>query len=61
MRLPRHAFEEALSARLDPTAIDDAELPAIDFNSDLHASAEYRAHLVRVLAQRATARLIAAP
>ena len=51
------AFEEALSARFDPAALDDAELPAIDFNSDLHASAEYRAHLVRVMAQRATARL----
>ena len=54
------AFEAALSARLDPAALDDAELPAIDFNSDLHASAEYRAHLVRVMAQRATARLLAA-
>ena len=56
-----HAFEAALSARLDPAALDDAELPAIDFNNDLHASAEYRAHLVRVMAQRATARLAAAP
>ncbi|MYF50522.1 MAG: xanthine dehydrogenase family protein subunit M [Gammaproteobacteria bacterium] len=53
-------FEAALSARLDPAALDDAELPAIDFNSDLHASAEYRAHLVRVMAQRATARLVEA-
>ncbi len=51
------AFEAALSARFDPAALDDAELPAIDFNSDLHASAEYRVHLVRVMAQRATARL----
>ena len=51
------AFEAALSARLDPAALEDAELPAIDFNGDLHASAEYRAHLVRVMAQRATARL----
>jgi len=54
------AFEAALSASLDPAALDDAELPAIDFNSDLHASAEYRAHLVRVMAQRATARLVEA-
>ncbi|MYH16924.1 MAG: xanthine dehydrogenase family protein subunit M [Gammaproteobacteria bacterium] len=54
------AFEAALSARVDPAALDDAELPAIDFNSDLHASAEYRAHLVRVMAQRATARLVEA-
>ena len=54
------AFEEALSASLDPAALEGAELPAIDFNSDLHASAEYRAHLVRVMAQRATARLVEA-
>ena len=54
------AFEEVLRANLDPAALEDAELPAIDFNSDLHASAEYRAHLVRVMAQRATARLVEA-
>ena len=54
------AFEAALSTSLDPAALDDAELPAIDFNSDLHASAEYRAHLVRVMAQRAAARLVVA-
>ena len=54
------AFEAALSTSLDPAALDDAEIPAIDFNSDLHASAEYRAHLVRVMAQRATARLVEA-
>ena len=54
------AFEAALSARLDPAALEDAELPAIDFNRDLHASAEYRAHLVRVMAQRAAARLVEA-
>ena len=53
------AFEAALSANLDPAALESAELPAIDYNSDLHASAEYRAHLVRVMAQRATARLAA--
>ena len=60
------AFEEALSAALlsaglDPAALESAHLPAIDFNSDLHASADYRAHLVRVMAQRATARLAQAP
>ena len=55
-----HPFEEALSGGLDPAALDDAAppVPAIDFNSDMHASAEYRAHLVRVMAQRATARLV---
>jgi carbon-monoxide dehydrogenase medium subunit len=36
------------------------EVPDAGFNSDLHASAEYRAHLVRVMAARAVADLIAA-
>ena len=48
------AMEAALSGGLDP----DAALPALspdDLNSDIHASAEYRAHLVGVMAQRAMA------
>jgi carbon-monoxide dehydrogenase medium subunit len=30
-------------------------VPADDLQSDLHASAQYRAHLIHVLAQRAVA------
>ena len=48
------AMEAALSSGLDP----DATLPALSpegLNSDIHASAEYRAHLVGVMAQRAMA------
>ena len=48
------AMEDALSGGLDP----DAALPALSpdgLNSDIHASAEYRAHLVGVMAQRAMA------
>jgi carbon-monoxide dehydrogenase medium subunit len=42
-----------LSARFDAAAIDTVELSADDMNADMHASAEYRAHCVRVMAKRA--------
>ena len=48
------AMEAAVSGGLDP----EATLPALSdegLNSDIHASAEYRAHLVGVMAQRAMA------
>ncbi len=47
------AMEEALARRLDPGAMDDAVLDFSRFNSDMHASAEYRGALVRVMARRA--------
>ncbi|MBX3706269.1 MAG: xanthine dehydrogenase family protein subunit M [Pseudomonadales bacterium] len=52
------ALEEALRRRLDPASIDGVEVPDAGFNSDLHASAEYRAQLVRVMARRAVADLL---
>ncbi|MDE2486513.1 MAG: xanthine dehydrogenase family protein subunit M [Alphaproteobacteria bacterium] len=54
-RLP--ALEEALARRADPTAADGLKVDSSRFNSDLHASAEYRAHLVKVMARRAIAAL----
>ena len=50
-------LEAALADGLSVTALDGVTVPSGDFNSDLHASAAYRAHLVVVMARRAVARL----
>jgi carbon-monoxide dehydrogenase medium subunit len=50
-------YEAALQASLVPEALDAIEVTAGDFNNDLHASAEYRANLVKVMAKRAVAAL----
>jgi carbon-monoxide dehydrogenase medium subunit len=47
------AMEAALTARFAPDAIAGIAVPGDDLNSDIHASAEYRAHLVGVMAVRA--------
>jgi len=47
------AAEAALGARFDPAALADLAVDHSRFNSDHHASAEYRAALVRVMARRA--------
>jgi aerobic carbon-monoxide dehydrogenase medium subunit len=49
------AMETALAANFSPDAIKDIQIPQDDLNSDIHASAEYRAHLVTVMARRAVA------
>jgi len=53
------ALEEVLNRDLSVDAINGVEVPDAGFNSDLHASAEYRAHLVKVMARRAVGDLLA--
>jgi carbon-monoxide dehydrogenase medium subunit len=48
-------METALASNWDPSAIADIRIPADELNADLHASAEYRAHLTTVMAKRAVA------
>lgn len=48
-------MERALSANFAPAAIGTIRVASESLNSDLHASAEYRAHLIDVLARRAVA------
>jgi aerobic carbon-monoxide dehydrogenase medium subunit len=55
------SIEQALVARLDPAAVDGAALDASRFNTDMHASAEFRGNLVRVMARRAVADLVSQP
>lgn len=48
-------MEQALTASFAPEAIADITVPDDDLNADIHASAEYRAHLIGVMAKRAIA------
>jgi carbon-monoxide dehydrogenase medium subunit len=49
------AMEAALNANFSPAALDGISVPASGLNTDIHADAEYRAHLIGVMARRAVA------
>jgi len=49
------AMEKALGAKFAPDSVANITIPADGLNSDIHGSAEYRAHLVGVMAKRAVA------
>ena len=53
------SFEEALSDNLSADTLDGIEVDSSQFNDDLHASAAYRGNLVKVMAKRAVAALLA--
>ena len=48
-------LEAALAKKFDASALDGVKVPASSMMSDIHASADYRAHLVTVMAKRAVA------
>jgi len=55
----RHAgLEDALNKSFTPEAAAGVKIDSSDLNSDLHASAAYRANLISVLAQRAVAKAL---
>lgn len=47
------AIEQALSANFSPDAVTGTSAAASSLNGDMHASSEYRAHLIGVMAKRA--------
>jgi carbon-monoxide dehydrogenase medium subunit len=49
------ALEAALDRAFAPASCDGITIPADGLNSDIHASADYRAHLIPVLTKRAVA------
>jgi carbon-monoxide dehydrogenase medium subunit len=51
------AMEAALAASFSPAALDGIAIAADDLNGDMHATPEYRAHLVGVMARRAVAQI----
>jgi len=49
------AFEESLKKRFSPKVLEGLTVPADGMATDIHGSAEYRAHLIGVMARRAVA------
>ena len=47
------AMEKALAAKFAPESVANIAVPEKGLNSDLHAKADYRAHLITVMAKRA--------
>jgi len=56
----RHAgLEAALSQCFAPESVANVAIDASELNADLHASADYRAHLIKVQTQRAVQQALA--
>jgi aerobic carbon-monoxide dehydrogenase medium subunit len=54
MRVP--SIEAALQANWSPSALDSVRISADGLMSDIHGSSDYRANLIKVMAQRAVAK-----
>ena len=48
-------MEQALAGDFAPETVERMDVSADGLNEDLHASADYRAHLITVMAKRAVA------
>ena len=46
-------LEDALTRNFSPSVIDNVTISSKGFNADIHASAEYRAHIIKVMAKKA--------
>ena len=46
-------LESALSSNFSTSAIDSVNISNKGLNTDIHASAEYRAHIIKVMAKKA--------
>jgi len=46
-------IEKALTDNFSESSIDNINISSNGFNSDIHASAEYRAHIIKVMAKKA--------
>ena len=46
-------LESAISNNFSPSAVDNVNVSSKNLNSDIHASAEYRAHIIKVMAKKA--------
>ncbi|MFL6581334.1 MAG: FAD binding domain-containing protein [Burkholderiales bacterium] len=51
-------LEKALGKSFSPDVVNGIKVPATNLNSDIHASAEYRAHLITVMARRAVSQIV---
>ena len=48
-----------MTAKFHPKGLDGLSFPAEGLNTDIHADAEYRAHLIMVITRRAVTKALA--
>ena len=46
-------LESAFSSNFSPSAVDNVNISSKGLNSDIHASAEYRAHIIKIMSRKA--------